>query len=166
MTKFNKQTKIIPCLANPSMHIICEFFEFANWIFKSSVIDYQLSFNLCYHCWLIFFVGNKAKERNSKWMFQEKHSMPNFPKNNFSYPLICTRTCIKPKFFLITIFFYQFFLICKQQIINKNQICLLLIYIIKQRVLISKIWMFYFIFAALQVIFQTVAFIKSSPRVC
>ena len=30
---------------------------------------------------------------------------------------------------------------------NKNQICLLLLYLTKQRLLILKIWMFYFIFA-------------------
>ena len=43
--------------------------------------------------WLIIFVGNKAKERISKLVFQESKARQNFRKTNISYPLIRTRTC-------------------------------------------------------------------------
>ena len=39
------------------------------------------------------FVGNKAKGRISKWMFQENKAGQIFRKTNISYPLISTRTC-------------------------------------------------------------------------
>ena len=39
------------------------------------------------------FVGNKAKGRISKRVFQESKARQNFRKTNISYPLIRTRTC-------------------------------------------------------------------------
>ena len=39
------------------------------------------------------FVGNKAKGRISKGVFQENKARQIFRKTNFSYPLIRTRTC-------------------------------------------------------------------------
>ena len=38
-------------------------------------------------------VGNKAKGRISKRVFQESRARQNFRKTNISYPLIRTRTC-------------------------------------------------------------------------
>ena len=38
-------------------------------------------------------VGNKAKGRISKWVFQENYTRQIFRKTNISYPLIRTRTC-------------------------------------------------------------------------
>ena len=38
-------------------------------------------------------VGNKAKGRISKRVFQESKGRQNFRKTNFSYPMIRTRTC-------------------------------------------------------------------------
>ena len=38
-------------------------------------------------------VGNKAKGRISKWVFQENKAGQIFRKTNISYPLISTRTC-------------------------------------------------------------------------
>ena len=38
-------------------------------------------------------MGNKAKERISKRVFQENKARQIFRKTNISYPLICTRTC-------------------------------------------------------------------------
>ena len=47
-----------------------------------------------YNClFIINFVGNKAKGRISKRVFQENKSTPNFPKNEHFLPLIRTRTC-------------------------------------------------------------------------
>ena len=39
-------------------------------------------------------VGNKAKGRISKWVFQKSKACQNFRKTNISYPLIRTRTCV------------------------------------------------------------------------
>ena len=40
------------------------------------------------------FVGNKAKGRFSKWVFQENKARQIFQKTNITYPLICTQTCV------------------------------------------------------------------------
>ena len=42
---------------------------------------------------LLYFVGNKAKGRISKRVFQESKVHQNFSKTNISYPLIRTRKC-------------------------------------------------------------------------
>ena len=39
------------------------------------------------------FVGNKAKGRISKWVFQENKACQIFRKTNMSYPVINTRMC-------------------------------------------------------------------------
>ena len=54
-------------------------------------------------CRLVFMVGNKAKGRISKRVFQESKSRQNFRKTNISYHLIRTRTCL---------FFRNFVVIC------------------------------------------------------
>ena len=55
-----------------------------------------LSCTFCHlDCFLWLFVGNKAKEWISKQVFQENKARQIFQKANISYPLICTRTCIK-----------------------------------------------------------------------
>ena len=41
-----------------------------------------------------FILGNKAKVRISKRVFQERKERQNFRKTNISYPLIRTRTCV------------------------------------------------------------------------
>ena len=43
---------------------------------------------------LVQFVGNKAKERISKRVFQENKARQIFRKINISYPLIRARTCV------------------------------------------------------------------------
>ena len=40
-----------------------------------------------------YFVGNKAKGRISKRVFQENKARQISRKTNISYPLICTHTC-------------------------------------------------------------------------
>ena len=47
-------------------------------------------------CWSFFheFVGNKAKRRISKRVFQENKARQIFQKTNISYPLIWTRMCV------------------------------------------------------------------------
>ena len=42
---------------------------------------------------IVYFVGNKAKGRTSKVVFQESKARQNFQKANISYLLIRTRTC-------------------------------------------------------------------------
>ena len=46
------------------------------------------------HLKLPVFVGNKAKGRMSKRVFQENKARQIFRKTNISYPLIRTRTCV------------------------------------------------------------------------
>ena len=60
----------------------CMFHQYATvWI----------SFNAAAHFREI--VGNKAKRRISKRVFQESKAHQNLRKTNISYPLIRTRTC-------------------------------------------------------------------------
>ena len=54
-------------------------------LLPKSVIDQWLTIYL-------LLVGNKAKGRISKWVFQESKAHQIFQKTNISYPLVCTRT--------------------------------------------------------------------------
>ena len=54
------------------------------------------------------FVGNKAKGRISKRVFQENKARQIFRKTNIFYPLIRTRTCANDQLLLITIICYSF----------------------------------------------------------
>ena len=45
-----------------------------------------------------YTVGNKAKGRISKWMFQQNKARQISQKTNIFYPLISTRTCVKNVF--------------------------------------------------------------------
>ena len=57
--------------------------------------DFQHAFSRQYPLYLVLhLVGNKAKGRISKPVFQENKAHQTFRKVNISYPLICTRTFV------------------------------------------------------------------------
>ena len=60
-------------------------------LLKSSLVKTKLQ-STCYQ-YKQSFVGNKAKGRISKLVFQENKAHQIFQKTNISYPLIRTRTC-------------------------------------------------------------------------
>ena len=51
----------------------------------------NFSINEKYRTYVLYFVGNKAKGRISKRVFQESKARQNFRKTNISYPVIRTR---------------------------------------------------------------------------
>ena len=72
-----------------------EFFYFRKFMFGSWDIQFFCVLN---HPLNFQFVGNKAKGRISKWVFQENKACQIFRKVNISYPLIRTFTFSLPVF--------------------------------------------------------------------
>ena len=64
----------------------------ANQIMILASTRFHMYQNLKLVSYKSYIVGNKAKGRISKRVFQEKKTRQIFRKTNFSYPLICTRT--------------------------------------------------------------------------
>ena len=60
------------------------------WLLSTKVVNY-IKFKILLEDINIQFVGNKAKGRISKRVFQESKARQNFPKTNISYLLIRTR---------------------------------------------------------------------------